>query len=108
MSDWKPNESVGVLDFQSPHYGLQVRIRGVPETAVTYLLRPEDITNTLFILVLQALLRLDDLGLPYSTVFTRIHRNLPGRGDTQIGSLGINQPRALDEDDVHMEEVSTY
>ena len=108
MSDWGADETIGVLDFRSPIYKLEVRIRGVRETATTFFLRPMDVINTLFVLVLQELLRVDNLGLPYNTVFTRIFRNLPRKGDTQIGTLGITTPKELSLNDSGPEDRTTF
>ena len=92
MSDLAPGETVGKLDFHTPYYKPEIKIRGVQESKLRFFLRPQDVINALWVLILQELLRVD-IGRSYNTVVTRIHRNVPDRGETFIGTMAIQQAK---------------
>lgn len=103
MSDFPRDETIGYLDFHSPFYKPEIKIRGVKDPKATFLMRPQDVINALWVVILQELLRVDNLGKSYNTVITRVHRILPDRGDTYIGNLAIQQSKPGSEG-----TVSTY
>ena len=95
LSAWLNSDTIRNLDFSSPNYAPLVKVRGLPASGQSYLMRPRDVTNTLYVWVLQEMLRLNG-GRPISTVFSRVSRNIPNRGFTDLGTLGMTKAPNLD------------